>query len=442
MYTDSDLIIAIGNDDLIKVIEIVENALPPKGTLDLNKTNFFTMTPLKSAFSRKNLDIAKYLIEKGAKFISENNELFFDALQWGDEELIESMIQKGIDVNKSYDGKFALIESRDRSINIIKCIANHCNETSIKKLSTNGLSILDLVIGKYSNIETAKFLLDKKVPITSKTKEGFSTMYAAAYNGSLDLIKLLFEYDNKTLKYDPTSRSPIYIALQNKYFDVAEYLIDIRYGFNQSEEYKGMNQNLVTLCIQKNRLDLVDKLLLKNIDVKSQNKYSPLFEAIKLNNHTDRKSVIRKLVAKGYSPRDTIIPNVKYVFEYVNLECSNEIKDLFEELLPPKYKEFKDVTCFDEIEHSDVDIFEFMKNDGNIIVKNNDNFKGYIRKDILDYIQKKGTFYSQEKISNNDIKHLRNEDVRFYDLINTGGKDCILVPYSDAIFIEKYAPKV
>jgi ankyrin repeat protein len=441
MYTNPDLITAIGNDDLAKVIEIVENALPPKGNLDLNKTNFFSITPLKSAFIRKNLDISKYLISKGANFISENNELFFDALQWGDEELIELMIQKGIDINKVYDNKFALHESKDRNINIIKCIVNHCNEASIKKLSTSGFSILDLVIGRYSNIEITKFLLDKKAPITSKTKEGFSTMYAAAYNGSLDLIKILFEYGNKTLKYDPTSQSPIFAALLHNYFDVAEYLIDIEYGLNQCEEYKNSNANLVTLCIQKNRLDLVDKLLSKNIDVKLQNKYSPLFEAIKLNNFTDRESVIRKLVAKGYSTRNTISPSGKTVSEYVSQECSKELRDLFEELFPPKYKEFKDVTCFDEIEHSDTDIFEFMKNEGNIIVKNNDNFKGYIRKDILDYIQKKGTFYSQEKISNNDIKHLKNEDVRFYDLINTGGKDCILVPYSDDIFIKKYAPK-
>ena len=451
---------AITNDDLPEVIKIVET----NPDINLEATNFNTNTLLELAIYRKNSNISKYLISKGAKFTDCNQTLFFNALCWGDVDLIELMIQKNVDVSRVYDSKFPLFEARFRSNDIIKCIIDHCDRESLKKCTFNGNSMIDFMIDN-ENIEMVKLLLKKKVRITLKSKKLFNSVYGAAFNGNFEMVKLLIEpniFFNEPLEhlkdfkniYDPTTYSPIYVALIHNNFEIAEYLIDKGYGLNQSEDF-GYNScyNIATLAIRKNKLDLLDKILNTNPNSKLLNKQSPLFEAVKMNDHIQRESVIRKLVAKDYSPFDPIGPknDDKPIMEYISaLDDSSDdgnngnklLKALFNELFPPKYIEFKNMTCFDEIEHSDANITEFMKSPHNIIVKNNDNFKGYIRKDIVDFIQKKGTFYSQEKISTKDINHLKNVDIHFYDLINTGGKDCILVPYSDSVFITRYATKV
>jgi ankyrin repeat protein len=438
---------AIINDDLNEVTKIIEY----NPDINLEATNFCNENILKIAINRKNSNISKFLISK-AKFIININDLFIDILNWANVDLIELMIQKGANINQygNYD-KFPLFQVKNRPNDVIRYMINNCNRESLSKMGTKNYSMLDRMI-ETDNFEMVKLLVEKKVPITTKTTDGFNSIYIASFNGNFEMIKLLFE-SLHIPKYDPTTYSPIYNALKDGKFEIAEYLIDKGYGLNQSEEFDYKNcYNLATLVIQKNRLDLLDKILEKDVNPKLLNKQSPLFEAIKIKNRIERESVIRKLVAKGYSLHDPISPakNAKPVIVYVKtcMDCtlddyvtSKQLNELFEELFPSKYKEFKGVNCFDEIEYSDADIMEFMKSPDNIIIKNNDNFKGYSRKYILEYIQKTGTLYSQEKILNSDINHLKNNNIRFYDLINTGGKDCILVPYSDAIFIKKYAPK-
>ena len=49
-----------------------------------------------------------------------------------------------------------------------------------------------------------------------------------------------------------------------------------------------------------------------------------------------------------------------------------------------------------------------------------------------------GKFYSQERISKTDIDLIRATKNTFFELINTGGNEMILIPYEDNAFISKF----
>ena len=257
--------------------------------------------------------------------------------------------------------------------------------------------------------------------------------------------------------------TPILIAIRERKYDIAKYLYDrgcttivtdkqncltmcinqknaemVRYFLEKGAPVNKLNVDGITpllAAVNNNDLEMVMLMIERGADPhlfgKDQN--SPLYEAIKLKN----VEMTRFLLENGADSHKTGKDGKSSV------DLAYEVGDpkivaIFEELFPSKYGDLKGLTCFDEIEHSDFPMEVYLKSPNNIIVKNGENFKGYNRKDILEFLNKKETFYSQEKISKQDIAYLRDLKIRFFELINTGVPISILVPYSDESFITKH----
>jgi hypothetical protein len=94
--------------------------------------------------------------------------------------------------------------------------------------------------------------------------------------------------------------------------------------------------------------------------------------------------------------------------------------------------------CFDEIEFEEVEISKYLKKKTNIVIKIGDNFKGYDRKNLKEYIEKHKTMYNGQKLDSCALEYIKNNDVRFYEIIQTGLKSDILIPYSNENFVMKF----
>jgi hypothetical protein len=106
----------------------------------------------------------------------------------------------------------------------------------------------------------------------------------------------------------------------------------------------------------------------------------------------------------------------------------------------PDMKEFLDsipeyMECFVEEYQDDVKIKDFLSNKKHIVVRSGENVKGFIRNKIVKYIQKKGNFYSGEKIRPEDLEKLQDRKFKLYDLVNTGLPFYILVNHTNVKFL-------
>lgn len=104
------------------------------------------------------------------------------------------------------------------------------------------------------------------------------------------------------------------------------------------------------------------------------------------------------------------------------------------------YPELKDLVCFDETDLGEYSISVYMAKSRNIIVKINDSFKGFNRGKLNNLLAKDKKFSTGQKIDNDSIDRIKDTTIRFYELIDTGLDNCVVIPYTVQNFIKKFKP--
>jgi ankyrin repeat protein len=108
------------------------------------------------------LDIAKFLIEKGADVNARDKNGgtgLMSAAMAGNLEVVKFLFEKGLDV---------------------------------KARTKNGLTVLTAAVGG-GNLEVVKFLIEKGADVNVRTEDGQTALMIAARGGKLEVVKLLIE---------------------------------------------------------------------------------------------------------------------------------------------------------------------------------------------------------------------------------------------------------
>jgi hypothetical protein len=138
----------------------------------------------------------------------------------------------------------------------------------------------------------------------------------------------------------------------------------------------------------------------------------------------------------------------KYHYDTLNYFCSVELPIFLKimnvdiSVVRSSYsKEFIDslpenLECFVETEQDDFKVKEFLQNSKHIVIRSGENIKGYIRNEIITYIQTKGSFFTGEKIQMSDIDKLQDREYRIYELINTGLSNYFIIPHKTFKFLD------
>jgi hypothetical protein len=232
-------------------------------------------------------------------------------------------------------------------------------------------------------------------------------------------------------EYEDLYKLPKYIPLppKSRFFDHPECNSGVLnfdgidpYEYDCAEKYKKFGKIYTKVFTKVSGILLnLYKEMIKDMDRKE-----------KLKEYDYEKGEYFKVEKSVYSDKmkkyinEYIIPSIKY------LEIFSQ-----KPIIPSKFT--SETMCYDDIMYEEVKISQFLSKKGNIVIKICDNFKGFDRKRLVDYFNTHNNrIYNGQKLNNDAKEYLADKTIRCYEIIHTGIKNDILIPYSDDKYIEKF----
>ena len=120
------------------------------------------------------------------------------------------------------------------------------------------------------------------------------------------------------------------------------------------------------------------------------------------------------------------------------IEFLKELNEKSASAVSEVYPELKNLICFDDSDLGEYSISKYMVKSRNVIVKINDDYKGYTRGKLINEILKSDKFLANQKISSEGIDRFRDTQTRFFELIDTGLGNSVVIPYTVQAFIKKF----
>jgi ankyrin repeat protein len=299
---------------------------------------------------------------------------------------------------------------------------------------------------KSNDLEKVKKLIENGVDVNTKNdKEEIPLTYAFEYE-NFDIMKYLIENGaDVNVKMYPEDYI-LTFAISDEYFDIAKLLINNGADVNVKDSCE--KTALMNSCYEGNYE--ISKLLIdKGADVNARDEEgeTALMEAFSASYHVNDNNkkeeyvkIIKLLIDNGANVNAKNNNNDKFLDllgdDYVEKEIKEYIKTKKKSkaLKPLNLKLPEGVVCFDEIEHCDVLVKDFVKSTDTILIKIGDNIKGYNRLDIIEYYNTKKSLYSKEKLYPGEFEKIKNKKNMFFSTVDTGKNTFVLIPQTKEKF--------
>ncbi|XP_057338153.1 putative ankyrin repeat protein RF_0381 [Microplitis mediator] len=280
-------------------------------------------TPLLIACENNDLQMAKLLLGNGADpnvgVFSNSNFLYngypiHKAIKTGNLELIEELINHGVDLNHKY------------------------------KYGRCYYSILRFACGAANNLKIIKLLVERGADVNSKDNFGLQPVCHVLHPNSREIFKYFIESRNLKLGFK-SAESILNVGVQLNYQDNVHCLFKLINNLNprdylryQIDGYLINNKNskrpILHLAARYNNAACIDILVRNDADVNLKNKYgrTPLHVAFRhknyhfINNILKYGADINAVCNKGHLPLEYIISRKLYGTDY-GIDDEDRVKD-------------------------------------------------------------------------------------------------------------------
>ncbi|MEI6851411.1 MAG: ankyrin repeat domain-containing protein [Bacteroidota bacterium] len=200
--------------------------------MENNKKTYYW--PLFSAIANNHFEIAKVLIQNGAKINNRFEAIIeFTPLTYAIEneniEVLNFLVENGVDVNQGMDNSeyVPLIHAiRKNNFNFVEIIVNkNCKLNFTCTLSGSKFSPLSLAIEK-SYIDIASFLITKNANVNYVCSDnGETPIFMAIRQNKIKVVELLINNKADINKKRTDGYTPLMLAYQKRYEEIIQLLI-------------------------------------------------------------------------------------------------------------------------------------------------------------------------------------------------------------------------
>jgi ankyrin repeat protein/L-ascorbate metabolism protein UlaG (beta-lactamase superfamily) len=261
-------------------------------------------TLLHTAAYNGKLEIAKYLIDKGAdvnaRSASASAPLHGAAL-YGHEEVVRLLISKGADPNAANASGFTPVINAATGGTLATLRALIDAGGSVRARTSDGTNILMYAI-RNGKQDVVRLLITAGVPLDETDGAGSTAIHYAAVSGDTALIRLCVQAGLPIDRADTSGQTPFHFACSGAKIDAMRLLLDLGANLNATDHsgenavnkviYSGFQPNKPTALYEA-----IPFLASKGIDVNHQNNYgyTPLLFAINMVDTV----IINQLVSAG-----------------------------------------------------------------------------------------------------------------------------------------------
>lgn len=269
--SSTPLIISVTNND----VEMVK-LLCGYGA-NINSVDGNGFSALSQAVSNNNLEVARFLLEKGVGNISLST-----AVSRGNIEMIELLLSYGADINSLSNNGITILSQaiRDNNTEVAKYLLDKGANVNYAARSTGNTALLVGVDN--SNIKMVELLLDRGADIEQANLFGETPLVSAIIKCDTGMVKLLLD-NNANVNYETRNGCrPIIMAINKGHCAIVEMLLD---HANTDFVYYGKSPVEYALMAENNKLDLVRLLITKGNN--QSNTMDRLVECVRKNKDFD-----------------------------------------------------------------------------------------------------------------------------------------------------------
>ncbi|MGL5029329.1 MAG: ankyrin repeat domain-containing protein [Wolbachia pipientis] len=233
LYGSRPIHIAIENNNK----NIIEFLLSKEvGVNDTDKQGY---TPLHYAAWRGRLEVAKFLIEKGADINAADTSTtgkkpIHVAAENNSESVIEFLLEKGVSVDEADKNGWTPLHyaARFGQPEVAKFLIEKGADINVADASIAGKRPIH-VATEENNKDIIEFFLSKGASVNDTDKDGRALLYWASWSGHLDLVKYFIDKGANINAECNDSKTPLDVAKAQKYDNVAEYLQQTQLDLNE-----------------------------------------------------------------------------------------------------------------------------------------------------------------------------------------------------------------
>lgn len=242
-----------------------------KKNINKDATNNLGKTALIIAAESNHSGLIKLLIEKGAnpKIKDQSNRTAFHYLmKHGNKEMTNLFISKSIDVNELDSTNYSPIKIafENRKYDIVQTLIE--NNATVDIILSDGKSLLQHCIEKNLK-EIGKLVIQKTKNLNEPLTNGEFPILATIELGRIELLVNMLDQKVDISKKDKDGNTSIVIATEKNYTKIVEYLLEKGANpstISASNKFKGLS--LLEIALDNNNGEIFKALIKKGADYK------------------------------------------------------------------------------------------------------------------------------------------------------------------------------